>query len=314
MQNEQLILKYRPKTFDEFMGNESLIESLRHIFEREEGIPHCFLLQGPSGCGKTTLARIIGTKLKCSQHDFIEMDIAQTRGIDTARQIKADIKLMPFDGPVKVYVLDESHMATKEFFNAMLKEFEEPPKHVYFVLCTTEPEKILPTIRGQRAMVCQLRSLRKQEIKKLLLDVCEKEDVEFPDTHIDKIVSVCQGSPRAALMILDQIIDIDDDEEAFEAISVATVSTQEVKDIIGYLMKPGKKTWLHLSKILRKIDMTQEKPEQIRYALKGYFGTVFLNRPGDLRAYQIMCLFLQPFYNSGREGLIDALYLASQIK
>lgn len=311
--NEPLHLKYRPRTFEEFLGNDAMLESLKSIVRREGARQHTYLFQGPSGCGKTTLARIMKGELECSDRDFIEYNISQMRGIDTAREIINNSKFSPMGGKTRVYVLNECHKATPEFQNAMLDILEDPPQHVYFILCTTEPEKLLPTIRGQRASVFQVSRLPRPKIVKLLKDVQDKEFGNgggFPDKHIQEIARLCDGSPRKALVMLDQIADIQDDEAAFQAILDSTVDEVKIKEIIDQLLpKGGKPSWKAISKLLKDLDI---EPEQARHAIKAYLGSVFLNR-GDDRVYQMMSLFLEPFHYSGREGLIDALYLACKV-
>lgn len=312
MSNEvkELRLKYRPKSFEEFVGNEKMVRSLKSILDREEGRPHTLLFQGPSGCGKTTLARIVARELGCSfEFDLKEYNISDMRGIDTARELIRVSKLSPLQGKVRVYILDECHKATNEFQNAMLDLLEAPPPHVYFLLCTTEPQRLLATIRGQRAMVFQLSSFSRPQMIKFLKDICNKEGVEFPSKHLVEIARSSNGSPRAALNILDQVIDIDDDEKAFDAILSASASSSSVKDILDLLMAPGQSSWKTMAKLIKNLDV---EPEDSRYAIKGYMGSVFLNS-GDRRHYDIMSLFLDPLHYSGREGLIEALYLACQV-
>ncbi len=306
-----LHIAHRPASLDEMVGNESTIQSLKSVLGRKEGHVKVFLLQGPSGCGKTTLARIIRNYLKCSEHDFHEHNMANTRGIDTIRELVGNAKYAPLKGDIRIYLLDEAHKLTTDAQNALLKILEDTPSHVRFILCTTEPEKLINTIRT-RCMVFQVASLQRAKIMNLLRGVCEKEGAEFPDRHLKEIATVCEGSPRKALVILDQIMDIEDDDKAFEAILSATVSEKEVKDIIDLLMSKSGVSWKEMAKAIKGIDMTADKPEKIRYALKAYFGTVFLNR-GDEKSYQLMGLFLDNFYASGKEGLIEALYLATKI-
>jgi len=311
MENQELRLKYRPTSFDEFLGNEVMVKSLKSVIYRKEGRPHTLLFQGPSGCGKTTLARILATELGCGDHDFYEYNISDMTGVDTARLIISKVAFSPLSGKCKVYVLNECHMASKQFQNAMLDVLENPPSHVYFILCTTEPEKLLPTIRGQRASIFEVKFLGRNDIIKLVKDVCKEEKVELPDKFYTEIASCSEGSPRAALNILDKIIDIDDDEQAFNAINNATVEETEIKELLQLLVdgksKPSHK---QIATLIKGININDV--EKIRLTIKKYMGSVFLNS-GNERHYLIMRLFLENFYYSGREGLIDALTIARKI-
>ncbi|KKL10376.1 hypothetical protein LCGC14_2556470, partial [marine sediment metagenome] len=218
-----LHIAHRPSDFSTFVGNESTIQSLKSVLDREKGHVKVFLLQGPSGCGKTTLARIIRNYLGCSEHDFFEYNMANTRGIDTIRGLVGNAKYAPLKGGVRIYLLDECHKLTTDAQNALLKILEDTPDHVRFILCTTEPEKLINTIKT-RCSTFQVSSLQRAKIITLLKGVCEKEEAEFPDKHYKEIARVCDGSPRKALSILDQIMDIPDDDKAFDAILSATVS------------------------------------------------------------------------------------------
>lgn len=297
-----LILKYRPDSFNDFYGNESVVESLRSILNRESGIPKCIIFEGPSGCGKTTLARIVAEELGCSDNDYREYNMSNTRGIDTAREIISKCSLAPLGGKVKVYVLDEIHMATKDFLNSMLKTLEEPPKHVYFILCTTEPEQIdskLKTIRGQRATVFKINPLNKRDMTKFLKDILKKEGVEFPDKHIDEICNASDGSPRKALNILDQIIDIDDDDKAFNAIVDSTVSETTIKELAQYLLSKDKKEEKKVREMIKGISSSSGGTvEDVRMQLAGYMNVVYLNS-GNKNALNVIEALSEPTYYRG---------------
>jgi len=141
-----LQVTHRPKTLDDMIGNEAAIESLNSVLSREKDVPPSFFFTGLPGGGKTTLARIIKEHLNISDMDFYEYNAANTRGIDTIRQIANNCVLAPMGGDRKLYLLDEVHMQTGYALQAILKLLEEPPKHVYFALCTSEPEIIKPKL------------------------------------------------------------------------------------------------------------------------------------------------------------------------
>jgi len=300
--------KYRPRNFDEFIGNDLVKESLQTILSRSTGEIRAFLFTGPSGTGKTTLARIIANELKCSPQDFYEYDSANTRGIDTIRDISNNSRYFPLSGEIKIYLLDEAAKITNDAQNALLKLLEDPPKHVRFILCTTDPEKLIKTIKT-RCTTFAVVSLRRNEIIKLLKWVCTEEKVDISLPILQKIAEYCEGSPRQALVLLDQIIDIVDEKIALQTIIDTSIGEANVIDLCREFLKPKIK-WENLSPLISKID---EEPEKIRYAILSYMMKVLLNTPSD-RVAQIIDLFSNSFIYSGKAGLTVTCYLATKIE
>lgn len=297
-----LHIDYRPSSFDEVIGNQGVVESHKAIFQRESDFPHAVLYQGPSGCGKTTMARIYAKTLGCSDNDLIEINVANNRGIDTARKIQSEMRFQPFGGPVRVYIIDECHQSTKDFQNAMLKALEDSPSHVYFLLCTTDPQQLLPTIKN-RCTTFEMSSLSSAELKMLLNHVLKHEEVDdIPQDVIEEIVEISDGCPRQALVTLDKIIDLPL-ESMSKAIQDMRMSEASIRDLCQVILK--KRPWKEVSAILKAIDMAN--PENIRRAILGYMTTVLLNEDNAQAALAIE-FFKEPTYNSGKAGLVYAAY------
>ena len=197
--------RYRPESFDEVIGNEDTIEILKAVLGNEKRRPHSYLLHGPSGCGKTTIGRIIAKEIGSKGMDFVELDSADFRGIDTIRGLRRQVAYAPMESKCRVWLLDEAHALTNDAQTALLKALEEPPSHVYFILCTTMPEKLLPTLRS-RCSQYGVSPLTNIQIKYLLHRVVKAEDESMPTAVYNRIVRSSQRLPRQALIVLEQVL------------------------------------------------------------------------------------------------------------
>ena len=219
-----LYRKYRPQDFDEVVGQEAVVQTLRNAIESGQ-VRQAYLFAGPRGTGKTSIARILAKALNCAQGptatpdrtchsclaiaggislDVIEMDAASQRGIDDIREIRERVVLQPVEGRYKVYILDEAHQLTDAAFNALLKLIEEPPPHLVFVFCTTDLSKMLPTVRS-RCQTFVFSRPRFPELIRLLTRVAEGEGIEAPEAALSLIARSARGSFRDAVSTLDQL-------------------------------------------------------------------------------------------------------------
>jgi DNA polymerase III gamma/tau subunit len=295
-----LATKYRPKLLRDFLGNEEVTKSLRAMMEREE-VPHTLLFTGPSGCGKTTLARIVAARLKCSQYDFTENNAADFRGIDSVRDILRQMTLSPMSGPCRVWLLDECHQLSKDAQHALLKALEDTPKHVYFLLATTDPEKLLPTIRT-RCVTFDVKPLNDNLMDVLLKTVLQKEGIDdVPQEALDQIVQDSLGSARMALSVLDGIINMEP-ADMLEAAKQQAANQNEAIDLCRALI--GQRSWKEVARIVQGI---QQEPESVRRAVLGYAQAVLL-KSGQPQAYVVMDSFRQDFFTTGKPGLTMAAY------
>ena len=296
-----LHLDYRPRVLDEVMGNDSVVKALKAKLKRPEDMPHAMLFTGPSGCGKTTLARIVMRDLGCTEENIYEVDSADFRGIDTVREIRKKMRFMALGGGVMGWILDECHKLSNDAMNALLKALEDTPKHVFFCLATTEPHKLIKTLRT-RCMLFEVEALSDEQMVDLLDDIIKEEGIKVSEAVLERIVDNALGCPRAALVTLDRIMDLEpkDMEEA------AGKSLLEEGGVALELMQSlsRKKPWKVIAKILREL---KEEPETIRHGVLGYFTKILLSRGGSYEALVIE-LFSEPFYNSGKAGLALACY------
>jgi DNA polymerase-3 subunit gamma/tau len=232
-----LYRKYRPLDFDEVVGQDAVVRTLRNAIEREQ-VRQAYLFAGPRGTGKTSLARILAKCLNCEQGptakpdktcnscrtiaagtslDVIEMDAASQRGIDDIREIREHVILQPVEGRYKVYILDEAHQLTDAAFNALLKLIEEPPPHLVFVFCTTDLGKMLPTVRS-RCQTFLFARPRLADLTKLLRTVADGEKIDAPDAALSLVARSARGSFRDAVSTLDQLSAATDGEITVQAV------------------------------------------------------------------------------------------------
>ena len=301
----ELYKKYRPKTLKEMKGNRNALKGLLGFFKKKE-VPHFILLTGSSGTGKTTLARIIRNKLDCSDLDYKELNTADFRGIDTVREIRSKMHLSPVSGEVRVWLIDESHAGTKQFQESFLKLLEDTPDHVYFIFATTDPQKLLPTIRT-RATEIKLSSLNDKYMMELLTSVEEKEELTISEDVNEKIIKVSDGSPRKALVILNQIMDVADEEKQLDMIEGSQYEAEAIAIARGLLDQ--RMSWAGMAQILKNIEGLGDQAEGIRWLVLSYMSSVALKNPklANRATFVIEC-FSEPFFDTKQAGLIASCH------
>lgn len=291
----------RPSKFSEVIGNKGIVDSLKTMIARSDR-PHSYLFTGPSGCGKTTLARIVAKELGCDGNDITEINSSNNRGIDTARDIIEQMRYRPLSGAVRVFLLDECHKTTSDFQNALLKALEEPPAHVYFLLCTTEPEKLLTTVKNRCASFSVAR-LSHDTMTRYLKRTCHINKIALDESVILEIVKEAEGCPRDALLMIEQARGVEGTEEVMEAIRSAKVAESQVIDLCRALI--GKSDWGQIATILK--DLNTDDYEKVRRAVLGYCSSVLLNKANNRAALIIDC-FRDPYFNTGKAGLVASCY------
>lgn len=295
---EELYKRYRPQNFKEVLGQDDAVRMLNEM-GRKGSIPHTLLFTGDSGTGKTTLARILKAKLRCGDADFCEMNAADDKGIDMARELKQRSGLAPIQGPCRIWLIDECANMTPQAQECLLKLLEDTPKHVYYFLCTTDPQKLKKTIIT-RSTEIRTKPLKPAVLKQLVLDVVAKEEKQIEPDVADKIADIAEGSARKALVLLHQVIDLGSEDEKLEALQKADLKRVGI-DIARALIKGAK--WPEIAALLKTVD---EEPETIRRIILGYATTCALSKPNPVREITVIEAFLEPYYNTGKAGLVQS--------
>ncbi len=239
-----LARKWRPQTFDAVVGQEHVTQTLKNAI-RQNRVAHAFIFTGARGVGKTSVARILAKALNCqngpsiipcnqcpscqeitggSSVDVYEIDGASNRGINEIRELRENIMYTPAKGRYKIYIIDEVHMLTQEAFNALLKTLEEPPRHIIFMMATTQPHKV-PTTILSRCQRYDFRRIPLQDVLAHLKKVIDKEAIEIDEDALSLIAKQAEGSIRDALSLLDQLV----------SASMQKITCQEVTDILGVI-------------------------------------------------------------------------------
>jgi DNA polymerase-3 subunit gamma/tau len=298
--------KHRPTKLKDVLGQDGVIQTLND-FGRKGQLPRAILFSGPSGVGKTTIARILAAKLKCHWTALREMNVADVRGIDAVRKIREEYTNSPHTGDVIVYIFDEAHGFTSDAQNALLKVLEDASEYAYFILCTTDPNKLLKTIRT-RCTEFALKPLGPKLMTQLLDSVNDQEsEVKLPEEVRDKIIQEADGSPRRALVLLHKVVGVEDEDEQLARIDTVE-EEHEGYTLAKALVKPDVR-WIDVTSILKKIPDLEKQAEGIRKCVISYMSTTALRNTGlAAHACRVIDYFRQNFDDSGRAGLIEACH------
>jgi DNA polymerase-3 subunit gamma/tau len=204
MEHTALYRKYRPQEFSQIIGQDHIVKALE--ISVKGGKPsHAYLFVGSRGTGKTSVARIFSKELGVSQNDLYEIDAASNRGIDDIKELRDGVRVLPFDSKYKIYIIDEVHMLSKDAWGALLKTLEEPPRHVIFILATTELHKVPETIISR----CQVFNFKKPSeniLKSFIDDVAEKEGFKLEEGVSELLAILGDGSFRDAQGVLQKVL------------------------------------------------------------------------------------------------------------
>lgn len=222
MSETTLYRKYRPQNFNEVLGQDHIVKVLESSIKLEN-IAHAYIFSGSRGTGKTSIARIFAKEIGTTSNDITEIDAASNTGVDDIRALNESVNTLPFESKYKVYILDEAHMLSKSAWNALLKTLEEPPKHVIFIMATTESNKIPETIVS-RCQTFVFKKPTQKVLKDVILSIAKKENFKIEPSSAELIALLGDGSFRDAESILQKVMSASKDNK---------ISPEEVELVTG---------------------------------------------------------------------------------
>lgn len=278
--SEALHTAYRPHEFDDVIGQDSTVKSLKNLIAK--GTSQAFLFHGPTGTGKTTLARIVAAKVGCKQYNIAEMDASTNTGIEDVRNLQDLVRFVPIGGGPIAIVIDEAHGLSKQAWNALLKVTEEPPAWAYFFLCTTEFNKVPATIKT-RFSKFGLKPVSDRELTTLIQFVAKEEGITLDEGVQDVIVAEANGSPREALNHLASVGHMASRKEAATALASAHASDATL-DFCRFVVQGG--SWAKGMALVEKLK--DEAPESVRIVVSNYIAAACRSAKTDDRAYDLL--------------------------
>src|SRR6056300_1054568 len=268
-------LKYRPTTFEEVVGQQSITQTLKNSLEKDQ-LAQALLFCGPRGVGKTSCARILAKQINSTTEEtadsdyafnIFELDAASNNSVEDIRKINEQVRIPPQVGTHKIYIIDEAHMLSSSAFNAFLKTLEEPPKHVIFILATTEKNKIIPTVLS-RCQVYDFKRISVNDIQAYLVKIASKRDLQFEENALYLIAQKAEGALRDALSIFDRMV----------SFTKGNLSASAVADNLNLL---DHQTYASLGTLIIQNNIPQLLTSYDELIKRGIDSMQFINGLGD---------------------------------
>lgn len=300
--NQELYKKHRPITLDQVVGQPSAIKQLKGFLTADK-VPAALLFTGESGTGKTTLARIMAREVGATGMDIIEMNAAQSRGIDDVRDLQNKAQLRSMSGGAKVVIVDECHKITADAQAAMLKMLEDIPAGQFYFLCTSNPEKISKAIQTRLTKI-SLSPIPGSAMGDLLVSVCVAENIAINKKDAESIIKAAQGSARTALVTLDAYRHSGFDAGVLESLTQLEEAPESIFKLCLELMNP--KSWANAYSLASSVEV--DAVEGVRHMILNYAGSQLKDQKTAPRALAIIRCFHAPFFDSKKPGFLAACF------
>lgn len=313
MADVELYKKYRPQAPSELVGQDDAMRQVKDMIMRNE-VPHCLLFVGPSGCGKTTLARMLSRKLGCdpdkgmSNPDYREINASDNRGIEMVREMLETVNMSALSSKCKVYVIDEAQGLTPEAQSALLKPLEDGYQHVYFMLCTTDPQKLKQTIKTRSTQIT-LQAVQVPGLKQIVQSVLAKEGKVLDDEIVTRIAEAANNSPRKALVLLHQVIGIPDREAQIRAIGSGEDPESDGFKLAQMIYRRSA-SWKDVATLCQRLKDSGKEPEMVRRIVLGYGRSILAKGEMNQFVRDVMEEFRFNYFDTGDAGLLMSCYQA----
>lgn len=306
-----LYRKYRPTDFDQVRGQKGAVKTLTAALKAET-VPHAYLFSGPSGCGKSTLAYIMADKLGCVDGDFQEVDCAATENaLSAVREVKVQMFLSPGFGKTRVWLFEEVQSLSRAKFaqEAMLKMLEQCPDHVYFMLATTNPAKIIEPVRS-RCTVVPVKKLSDEAVRAELKTIAKKAEVGLQESVLNLLIDRCGGNMRAAINCLQKVACLDDEDDQLDCIKDELSDEADAFRIVKILFwdrKNKQDRWRRIVGVINSLG--EQNWEGLRQlVLKVATGQMLKDFRTAGQSYRILTCFQDNWYDRGKSGLLTACW------
>lgn len=298
-------ITHRPKTLSEVIGQPQAVKQLQGFLDAKS-VPKVIGFFGPPGTGKTTLARIMAKAVGANDMGITEHNLAVKNGIDDIRALQDSAAMRPLGGGNAAYILDEAHSLSKQAFQGLLKLFEDTPKHSYFFLCTSQPEKIDKAIRT-RITGIELKAVPSSDLYNLLVKVAVDEGIEVRQDDFKAIAKAAGGSARNALVYLNQMQACDFDSSILADLGRSVDEKHNAFPLCSMLMWPKSNEWGKVYTLIDSLD--DDEIESVRWMLLRYAASCMKDSKNAARSALLIQGMATPFFDSKKPGFLAKCYL-----